>query len=53
MVPIVKQNVSVPLQSLGGKSQARPQVGMKAASVNESNNLKRGIYELTISCPAW
>lgn len=37
MVHIVKQNVSVPLRSLGGKSQARPQVGMKAASVNQSN----------------
>jgi hypothetical protein len=37
MVHIVKRNGSVPLQSLGGKSQARPQVGMKPASVNQSN----------------
>ena len=54
MVHIVKRNVSVPLQSLGGKSQARLQVGMKPAKALISQiNLKRSIHELTTSCPAW
>ncbi len=33
----VKRNVVVPLQSLGGKSQARLQAGMQAANVNQLN----------------